>query len=98
MRIRIRPSARAHQILDTEIRALVAFPALRLSLEARRPDAQPVLFVGPAFKNQPWIEVIADLANPPMADVFHAMMLRRNLIESLGLDGLIDPEYGPQRS
>jgi hypothetical protein len=98
VRIGIRPSARAHLILDTEIRALVIFPALRLSLEARRPGAQPVLFIGPAVTNEPWIEVIADLANPPMADVFHAMMLRRSLVESLGLDDLIDPEYGPQRA
>jgi len=94
VRIGIRPSARAHLILDTEIRALVTFPALRLSLETRRPGAQPVLFIGPA----PWIEVIADLANPPMADVFHAMMLCRSVVESLGLDDLIDPEYGPQRA
>ncbi|MBS4729704.1 hypothetical protein MSM1_15590 [Mycobacterium sp. SM1] len=98
MRISIRPSARAHLILDTEIRALVSFPALRLSLEARRPGAQPVLFIGPAVTGQPWIEVIADLADPLVVDVFHAMMLRRSLIESLGLDELIDPEYGPQRT
>ncbi|WP_293059240.1 hypothetical protein [Mycobacterium sp.] len=45
---------------------------------------------------QPRIEVIADLANPLAADVFHAMMLHRGLVESLGLDDLIDPEYGPQ--
>jgi len=43
------------------------------------------------------VEVIADLSNPVVAEVFHAMMLRRGLVESLGLEELVDPEYGPQR-
>jgi hypothetical protein len=98
MRIEITPSAKAHLISDAEIHAVVSFSALRISLAARRAGAQPVLFVGPAVANQPWIEVIADLADTAVAEVFHAMMLRRSLVESLGIGALIDPEYGPQRA
>ncbi|SON61472.1 hypothetical protein MSIMFI_02983 [Mycobacterium simulans] len=75
----------------------MGFPALRLCLAARRTGTLPVLFIGPPGINQPWIEVIADLSNPVLAEAFHAMMLRRSLIESLGVDGLVDPDYGPQR-
>ena len=58
----------------------------------------PVLFIGPVADNQPRIEVIADLADAAVAEVFHAMMLRPSLVASLGLDELIEPDYGPQRA
>lgn len=77
---------------------MVSYPALRFSLAPRRAESVPVLFTGPAAPNQPFIEVIADLADSTQADVFHAMMLRRNLVEALGLDQFINPEYGPQRA
>lgn len=57
-----------------------------------------MLLIGPANANEPWIEVIADLADAEAIVVFHAMMLRRSLVVSLGIDGLIDPTYGPQRA
>jgi hypothetical protein len=56
----IRPSARAHLITDDEIRAVIAYPALRVGLAARRVNTAPVLFIGPAAENQPWLEVIAE--------------------------------------
>jgi len=96
--IAIRPSARAHLIADDEIRAVIAHPALRVGLTARRVNTAPVLFIGPAADNQPWIEVIADRIDPSVAEVFHAMMLRPGLIARLGLDPLVDPDYGPQRA
>jgi hypothetical protein len=96
--IAIRPSARAHLITDEEMRAVIAYPALRVGLAPRRANTTPVLFLGPAVANQPWLEVIADLIDPNIAEVFHAMMLRSGLITSLGLDPLVDPEYGPQRA
>jgi hypothetical protein len=91
----IRSSARAHLITDEEARAVIAYPALRVGLAPRRANTTPVLFLGPAADNQPWIEVIAD---PNVAEVFHAMMLRSGLITRLGLDSLVDPDYGPQRA
>ncbi|MGB8504150.1 hypothetical protein [Mycobacterium sp.] len=97
MEIAIRPSACAH-LIDEEIRAVIAYPTLRVGLAARRVDTAPVLFIGPAADNQPWIEVIADLIDPSVAEVFHAMMLRSNLIARLGLDSLVGPDYGPQRA
>jgi hypothetical protein len=96
--IAIRPSARAHLIADDEIRAVIAYPALRVGLTARRVNTAPVLFIGPAADDQPWIEVIADVIDPSVAEVFHAMMLRPDLIARLGLDSLVDPDYGPQRA
>ncbi|MDM3973785.1 hypothetical protein QRB36_06360 [Mycobacterium marseillense] len=98
MEIAIRPSARAHLITDDEMRAVIAYPALRVGLRPRRANTAPVLFLGPAADNEPWLEVIADLNNPDIAEVFHAMMLRSSLITSLGLAQLVDPEYGPQRA
>lgn len=77
---------------------MIAYPALRVRLAPRRANTAPVLFIGPAADNQPWIEVIADLTDPNVTEVFHAMMLRSSLITSLGLDALVDPEYGPQRA
>jgi hypothetical protein len=96
--IAIRPSARAHLIADEEIRAVIAYPALRVGLAARRVNTAPMLFIGPAADNQPWLEVIADLIDPSVAEVFHAMMLRSSLIARLGLDSLVDPDYSPQRA
>ncbi|UUO03612.1 hypothetical protein M4D79_11970 [Mycolicibacterium novocastrense] len=98
MEIVIRPSARAHLITDEEARAVIAYPALRVGLAPRRPNTAPVLFIGPAANNQPWIEVIADLIDPDIAEVFHAMVLRSGLTTRLGLDSLVDPDYGPQRA
>jgi hypothetical protein len=96
--IAVRPSARAHLITDDESRTLIAYPALRVRLAARRENSTPVLFIGPTADNQPWIEVIADLIDPNVVEVFHAMMLRPNLLAHLGLDSLADPDYGPQRA
>ena len=98
MRIEIRPSALDHLITEDEIRTVVSFPVLRAIIAARREGAMPVLFIGPVADNQPWIEVIADLADAAVAEVFHAMMLRPSLVASLGLDELIEPDYGPQRA
>ena len=98
MRIEIKPSARAHQITGDEIRAVIANPALRLPIAARRAGALLVIYIGPAATNQPWIEVIADHIDPAVAEVFHAMMLRPVTIQSLRLDELVDPDYGPQRA
>jgi hypothetical protein len=61
-------------------------------------NTAPVLFIGPAADNQPWIEVIADLIDPNVAEVFDAMMLRSGLISRLGIDASVDPDYGPQRA
>ncbi len=94
----IRPSAHTHLITDEEMRAVIAYPALRVGLAPRRVNTAPVLFIGPAADNQPWLEVIADLIDPNVAEVFHAMMLRSGLIARLGLDSLMDPDYGPQRA
>jgi hypothetical protein len=58
-------------------------------------NTAPVLFIGPAADNQPWIEVIADLIDPNVAEVFDAMMLRSGLITRLGLDALVDPGLRP---
>jgi len=96
--IAIRPSAHAHLIADEEIRAVIAYPALRVGLAPRRANTAPVLFIGPAADNQPWLEVIADLIDPNVAEIFHAMMLRSDLITRLGLDSMVDPDYGPQRA
>lgn len=98
MRIEIKPSARNHGITGDEIRALIAYPALRLPIAARRAGALPVLHIGPAIANQPWIEVIADHIDPAVAEVFHAMMLRPATVQSTGIDELVDPDYGPQRA
>lgn len=77
---------------------MITYPALRVGLAPRRVNTAPVLFIGPTADNQPWIEVIADLIDPGVAEVFHAMMLRPGLIARLGLDSLVDPDYGPQRA
>ncbi|AON97332.1 hypothetical protein BIZ71_gp39 [Gordonia phage Hedwig] len=98
MRIETTTSARAHGINDAEIRTVVSYPALQVPIAARRAGAAPVLFIGPAGANEPYIEVIADLADASVAVVFHAMMLRRQLVASLGLAAMLPSDiYGPQR-
>ncbi|ORA76024.1 hypothetical protein BST25_03350 [Mycobacterium heidelbergense] len=98
VRIEIRPSAKDHLITEAEIRAVISFPALSLEVDPRIPNAVPVLFIGPAVVNEPWIEVIADFRNPEVADVFHAMMLRPSVVASYELNEFIGPEYAPQRA
>lgn len=98
MRIDIIPSAKQHGITHDEIRAVVSYPALRIALAPRIPNTTPVLHIGPAAANEPWIEVIADNVTPTELIIFHAMMLRPTLIASLQLDSMIVPEYGPQRA
>jgi hypothetical protein len=80
------------------MRTVMNYPALRLPIAARRDGAQLVLYIGPPTDNQPWIEVIADHADPSNTEVFHGMMLRPGLMEALGLDAFVEPEYGPQRA
>ena len=97
MQIKVIPSARAHGITDDEIRAVVSFYVVRVSLTPRVVGAQPFLYIAPAADDEPWIEVIADLNNPAVAVVFHAMMLRPTVVANLDLDKLIDPTYANQR-
>ena len=71
---------------------------LAITITARKPGTRPVLYIGPTAINQPWIEVIADLADSTAAVVFHAMMLRPSTVAALGpLADLINPEYARQR-
>jgi hypothetical protein len=99
IRIEINNSAKRHGITDAEIRAVISYLELRFSLVARIGiDAAPVLHIGRAADNQPHIEVIADLIDPAVAVVFHAMMLRPKLVNELGLDLFITPDYRPQRA
>lgn len=58
MRIAIKPSARQHGIHDAEIRTVISYYALAVPIAARRGDARPMFYTGPAAANQPWIEVI----------------------------------------
>lgn len=97
MRIEIKSSAQQHGITDTEIRATISYPALRLPLTARRLHARLFLYIAPAAPHQPWIEVIADHADPAITIAFHAMMLRPATVTSLDIATLIDPEYARQR-
>ncbi|MCF3937071.1 MULTISPECIES: hypothetical protein [Gordonia] len=98
MRIEITPSARQHGIADDEIRAVVEYPALRVVLTARRVGTRPVLHIGPAVERGPFIEVIVDIVDPVIAVAFHAMMLRKSLVTNLGIEHLVVPSYGTQRS
>lgn len=61
----------------------------------RRNGSQPVFDTGPAATNQPGSWSSPD---PSIVEVFHAMMLCRNVVEALGIEQLINPEYGPQRT
>ncbi|AXH50499.1 RelE-like toxin [Gordonia phage Ruthy] len=98
MRIEIKTSAGDHGITNSEIRTVISYPALQVPLVARRPGAELMLFAAPAAANEPYIEVIADLADTGVAIVFHAMMLRRQLVVSLGLAALLPTDiFGPQR-
>lgn len=93
----VKASAYEHGIEEWEIRQVVAYPALRARLVARKPGARPTLYIGPAAVNEPFIEVIADHAEAQVV-VFHAMMLRRQLTRTIGIEGLIDPRWlGRQR-
>ena len=101
VRIEITPSARQHGIADDEIRAVVEYPALRVVLTARRVGTRPVLHIGPAGERGPFIEVIVDIVDivdPMIAVAFHAMMLRKSLVTNLGIEHLVVPSYGTQRS
>lgn len=98
VRIEITPSARQHGIADDEIRAVVEYPALRVVLTARRVGTRPVLHIGPAVERGPFIEVIVDIVDPVIAVAFHAMMLRKSLVTNLGIEHLVVPSYGTQRS
>lgn len=100
MRIDILLSAKRHGITTAEIRSAIHYPALRVTLKPRRTDidTQPVLHIGRGAEDQPHIEVIADLIDPEGAVVFHAMMLRPSVVESLGLGVYFSPEYGHQRA
>ncbi|SKV05507.1 Uncharacterised protein [Mycobacteroides abscessus subsp. bolletii] len=99
MRIEILPSALKHGITEAEIRTVIAYPDLRVTLASRTIDfdSAPVLHIGRPDSNEPHLEVIADLIDPTNAIAFHAMMLRQKLVESLDLTLLFTPEYGPQR-
>lgn len=97
MRIRIISSAYRHGITDTEIRTVVEYPAVRVALTARRPGTNPVLFIGAPADNEPDLEIIADVLDPAEIIVFHAMMLRRSIVASLGLSEFIEPNYSSQR-
>lgn len=90
VRITITESARRHNITDDEIRAVVSYPLLRLHLIPRREGADPYLFIGKFDEDEPLIEVIADLFDDP-SDwvVFHAMMLRPQIVKNLQLEALI---------
>ncbi|MGH3644393.1 MAG: hypothetical protein ACRDUX_35870 [Mycobacterium sp.] len=92
-----RSNAHAHLIIDGEATAVIAHPRTALGLLPVERTRRRC-FIGPAADNQSWIEVIADLIDPNVAEVFHALMLRSGLITRLGLDSLVDPEYGPQRA
>lgn len=97
VRITVLSSALAHGITDDEIRAVMSFYVARIALTPRMVGAQPFLYIAPAAADEPWIEVIADLLDPEVAVVFHAMMLRPALVANLELDQLITPIYSRQR-
>lgn len=98
VRIEFRGSATEHGITPGEIRAVLTFPALRLTLAPRRPNSTPVLHIGSAAPNEPWIEVIADMAIPEVAEVFHAMMLRRSTFAAASLFAPdLKPTFARQR-
>lgn len=97
VRIAILASAERHGVTADEIRTVIAYAMVTVSIAARMDGAQPQLFIGPAANNEPWIEVIADLSDPQVATVFHAMMLRRSTAATAGIGKWSDIEYGPQR-
>ncbi|UVT31528.1 BrnT-like toxin [Mycobacterium phage Mask] len=97
MRIEILPPATWHSITATEIRAVLSYPAARVILEPRRTDIATalVLHVGRPADNEPHLEVIADLIDPTVAIVFHAMMLRPAVVAEHNLERYITPDYAP---
>ncbi|UGT64511.1 hypothetical protein [Nocardia asteroides] len=100
MRLTVLASATRHGITGEEIRAVVFYPVLRTRLTPRLPGAVPHLFIGKFDEDEPLIEVIADLADPGEWIVFHAMMLRRELVEQTRLGALLaeaDRDFAPQR-
>ncbi len=98
MRIEITTSARQHGITGDEIRAVLTYFALRISVPAKREGAVLFLHIGPATDNSPYLEVLADFADENTAVVFHAMMLRPSLVNSLGIGELLGGiSYAPQR-
>lgn len=99
VRIAILPSATWHSITDAEIRAVLNRADLLISVNSRRTDIEtaPVLHIGRPADNEPHIEVIADLYIPTNPIVFHAMMLRPELVAANVLDILFTPEYAKQR-
>lgn len=68
---------------------MVSYPTLRMQLTPRLPEAVPYLFIGNFDTEEPLIEVIADLADPDEWVVFHAMMLRPQMISQLRLEELL---------
>lgn len=99
MRIDILPPAAWHGITATEIRAVIAYPAVRIILTPRRTDiaTAPVLHVGRPASNEPHLEVIADLIDPTVVTVFHAMMLRPVVVAEHNLEAYLTPDYAAQR-
>lgn len=89
MRITILPSARQHGVTDTEIRTVLAHPAITLRITARREGSILRAHVGPADINEPYIELIADYAIEDETIVFHAMMLRPTFAANLGIAHLL---------
>ncbi|MBH0776201.1 hypothetical protein [Nocardia bovistercoris] len=89
-RITIVESARKHGISDDEIRAVVSYPMLRTRLTQRLPETLPYPFIGNFDQDEPPIEVIADLVDPAEWVVFHAMMLRPQMIRQLQLEELFE--------
>ena len=97
MRMEIKDSALKWGITADEIITVIAFPILRVTLAPRIPGTQPVLHIGPAADNEPYLEVIVDIA-PDVPVAFHAMVLRRKLATQLHLSKYIDNiNFGPQR-
>lgn len=100
MRLIILASATRHGITEEEIRAVLSYPVLRTRLTPRLPGAVPHLFIGKFDEDEPLIEVIADLADPDEWIAFHAMMLRREMIERTRLGALladVDGDLASQR-
>lgn len=93
----IRSSVRSHLITDEEARIVIASRTARWACSPASEHGAGA--VHRASRRQPTVDqVIADLTDPNVAEVFHAMMLRSGLIARLGLDSLVDPDYGPQRA
>ncbi|MHC9292040.1 hypothetical protein ACRCUN_06205 [Mycobacterium sp. LTG2003] len=99
MRIDILPPATWHSITDTEIRTVLTYPSARVILTPRRTDiaTAPVLHIGRPADNEPHLEVIADLIDPAVATVFHAMMLRPVVVAEYNLEVYLTPDFAPQR-